>query len=64
MEARIVIVGSDTDRVALWDWLSGDRDLRGLVRRDTVPRAGEMGGEIEYVVSAVIGAGAVWAALA
>jgi len=64
VEARIGIAGTDIDRAALWDWLSGDRDLRGRVRRDTVPRAGEMGGEIEYVVSAVVGAGVVWAALA
>jgi hypothetical protein len=64
VEARIAIEGSDTDRVALWDWLQDDRDLRGRVRRDTAVAAGQMGGEIEYVVGAVVGAGAVWAALA
>jgi hypothetical protein len=64
VEARIAIDGSDNDRVALWDWLLNDRELRGRVKRDTAPRAGEMGGEIEYVVSAVVGAGAVWATLA
>jgi tetratricopeptide (TPR) repeat protein len=64
VEARIVVDGSDTDRVALWDWLHDDRDLRGRIRRDTPVTPGQMGAEIEYVVSAVVGAGALWAALA
>jgi hypothetical protein len=64
VEARFVVDGSDTDRVALWEWLRDDRDLRGQVRRETAPAVGHLGGEIEYVVSAVVGAGAVWAALA
>ncbi|AEV85592.1 hypothetical protein ACWT_4570 [Actinoplanes sp. SE50] len=64
MDARIAINGSDNDRIALWDWLLNERELRGRVRREAISRVGEMGGQIEYVVSAAVSAGAVWATLA
>jgi membrane-associated two-gene conflict system component 1 (EACC1) len=60
VEARIAVDGTDADRVALWDWLFDDPDLRDLLGRDA---SIEVNRRLEYVVI-VEGPVAIWAALA
>ncbi|GAA2616591.1 effector-associated constant component EACC1 [Paractinoplanes durhamensis] len=61
MEARISVDGSNADRVALWDWLFDDPDLRDLLGRDA---SIEVNSLTEYVVSVDGPGAAIWAALA
>ncbi|MEU4243335.1 hypothetical protein [Actinoplanes sp. NPDC026619] len=60
MEARIVVHGTNTERVALWDWLFDDADLRDLLGRDASIEVDAAG---EYVVLAE-GPVAIWPVLA
>jgi Effector Associated Constant Component 1 len=55
VEVRITIDGTDADAESLWDWLRHEPELRGRIRRRSLPPPqGAMGSLTELVVDGIV----------
>lgn len=55
VEVRIAVDGTDADGEALWDWLRQEPELRGRIRRRSLPPPpGAMGSLTELVVEGIV----------